>query len=88
MDSLDRFREWLDDNTNYTKATKSNIISRLKRANKIRPIINKSVYLFDLSQESAFQTMTVSVKSQVRRAVKIYFTFIEYEKEGGLGVKK
>ena len=88
MDSFDRFREWLDDNTEYTKATKSNIVSRLKRANNICPIINEPVYLFNLSQESEFQTLTVSVKSQVRRAVKMYFKFMEGEQQGGHDVEK
>ncbi len=88
MDSFDRFREWLDDNTEYTKATKSDIVSRLKRANNICSIINEPVYLFNLSQESEFQTLTVSVKSQVRRAVKIYFKFMEIEQQGGHNVEK
>jgi len=88
MDSFDRFREWLDDNTEYTKATKSNIVSRLKRANNICPIINEPVYLFNLSQESEFQILTVSVKSQVRRAVKMYFKFMESEQQGGHDVEK
>lgn len=88
MDSFDRFREWLDDNTDYTKATKSNIVSRFKRANNICPIINEPVYLFNLSQESEFQNLTVSVKSQVRRAIKIYLKFIESEQQGGQNVEE
>lgn len=88
MDSFDRFRDWLDDNTYYTKETKSNIVSRIKRANNIYPIINELVYLFKLSQETEFQNMTVSVKSQVRRAVKIYLEFIESEQQGDQDVEK
>lgn len=88
MDSFDRFREWLNDNTDYTKETKSNIVSRLKRANNICSIINEPVYLFKLSQETEFQNLTVSVKSQVKRAVKIYFKYIESEQQGDYNVEK
>lgn len=73
------FKQWLDENTSYTKETKSNLLSRLKRANKILTIINDPVYLFLLSQESEFCTLSVNVKSQLRRSVKIYFQFLESE---------
>ena len=73
------FKIWLDDNTTYTKATKSNVISRLKRANIILPVESENVYLFNLSQENEFQCLTVSVKSQIRRAVKLYFQYIDWK---------
>lgn len=76
---MDNFRKWLESNTNYTKATRSNIVSRLKRANAILPVTNEKVYLFNLSQENEFQVLTVSVKSQVRRAVKLYFQYLDWK---------
>ncbi len=77
--NISEFKIWLDDNTTYTKATKSNVVSRLKRANAILSFEAESVYLFNLSQEKEFQCLTVSVKSQVRRAVKLYFQYIDWK---------
>ncbi|MEE1304388.1 MAG: hypothetical protein U0K68_04485 [Agathobacter sp.] len=76
---VNEFKDWLNTNTAYTKETKSNILSRLKRADKILPIRNEKVYLFNLSQEKRFQALTVSVKSQVRRAVKLYFQYLDWK---------
>lgn len=77
--NISEFKIWLDDNTTYTSATKSNVVSRLKRANMILPVETENVYLFNLSQEKEFQSLTVSVKSQVRRAVKLYFQYIDWK---------
>lgn len=77
--NISEFKIWLDDNTTYTSATKSNVVSRLKRANTILPVETENVYLFNLSQEKDFQGLTVSVKSQVRRAVKLYFQYIDWK---------
>lgn len=79
MNSFDHFKVWLDDNYAYTKATKSDIVSRLRRADKILPIISDPVYLFKLSQCNQFSNLSVNVKSQIRRAVKIYLEFTENE---------
>ena len=79
MSNIDRFKTWLDTNSTYTKATKSNIISRLRRADKMVPITENPVYLFNLSQCSDFNALSVNVKSQIRRAVKIYHYYLENE---------
>ena len=79
MDTFNAFNNWLDIYTTYKKPTKSNIVSRLRRANNIIPIIDDPVYLYNLSQAPDFQKLTVSVKSQIRRAVKIYYEFKECE---------
>lgn len=80
MENIVEFRKWLEEKTEYTKATKSNIVSRLKRADGIIPIVIDEVYLFNLSNQLEFQKMSVSVKSQVRRSVKLY---LEFMKESG-----
>ena len=53
--NVSEFKIWLDDNSTYTSATKSNVVSRLKRANTILPVETEKVYLFNLSQEKKFQ---------------------------------
>ncbi|MBP3631129.1 MAG: hypothetical protein J6J23_06575 [Clostridia bacterium] len=52
MVNYNDFRLWLDTTTEYTKATKSNIISRLRRADKMLPLINEPDYILMLSQNS------------------------------------
>lgn len=80
MENIVEFRKWLDEKTKYTKATKSNIVSRLKRADGIIPIVVEDVYIFNLSNQTEFQNMSVSVKSQIRRAIRLY---LEFMKESG-----
>ena len=77
MKNTVEFKKWLDEKTNYTKATKSNIVSRLKRADGIIPIVVEDVYLFNLSNQPEFQNMSVSVKSQIRRAIRLYLEFMK-----------
>ena len=79
MHDLTGFEHWLDANFTYTKATKSNIVSRLRRADKMLAVVNEPVYLFNLSQCSEFTELSVTVKSQVRRAVKLYRQYLENE---------
>lgn len=80
MENIVEFRKWLEEKTKYTRATKSNIVSRLKRADGIIPIVVDDVYLYKLSIQPEFQNMSVSVKSQIRRAVRLY---LEFMKESG-----
>lgn len=79
MHDLGGFKDWLETNSEYTKATKSNIVSRLRRADKMIPVVNEPIYFFNLSQCSEFAALSVNVKSQIRRAVKIYYQYLENE---------
>lgn len=79
MSKFENFQKWLDANSAYTKETKSNIVSRLRRADKLIPVINDPVYLFNLSQCAEFTELSVSVKSQMRRAVRMYHNYLENE---------
>lgn len=76
---IDEFKLWLDATTSYTKETKSNLVSRLKRANNILPFYKEPVYLFMLSQQEEFKELSVTVRSQLRRAVKVYTLYLESE---------
>lgn len=75
---LDGFKTWLTANKKYSKETISNIVSRMKRANNILPWFNDMVYLFRIEQETTYQNLTCSVRSQIKKAVKLYFEFQEY----------
>lgn len=70
---------WLTANKDYSKETISNTVSRIKRADNILPWFNDIVYQFRLEQESAYQALSVSVRSQIKKAVKLYFDYIKQE---------
>lgn len=79
MHDLDGFDRWLDENFNFTKETKGDIVSRLRRANRMLPVVDAPVYLFQLSQCEEFAALHTSVKSQIRRAVKLYGQYLKSE---------
>lgn len=79
------FKEWLAANTNYSEAVISDIVSRMKRADNILTWEPTTVYLFKLEQSDSFKKLGVSVKSQLRRAVKYY---VEFVKDKNIGVKQ
>ncbi len=70
------FKKWLKETQTYTDVSIKDIISRLRRANNILGFQNEDVYLFRLEQCDEFQTLSVSVKSQIRKSVKLYFQFL------------
>ena len=70
------FKKWLIEKHTYTDASVKDIVSRLRRANNILEFRNEDIYLFRLSQCDEFQSASVSVKSQIRRSVKLYFKYL------------
>lgn len=78
MIELNGFRSWLANSSQYSKATISNTLSRLKRANKILPWYFDDIYLFHLERTYAYQQLSTSVRSQIKRAVKLYFEFFKF----------
>ena len=75
MIQANAFRQWLKNNTNYTDAVIGNIVSRMKRADGILEWSNMETYLFYLEKETEFKNLTVSVRSQLRKAVKLYSVY-------------
>ena len=74
--NCDKFRKWLQEKNTYTDASIKDIISRLRRANNILMFQNEDIYLFRLEQCEEFQKASVSVKSQMRRAIRLYFQYL------------
>lgn len=74
--SFEQFKAWLENNKQYSTRTVSDIISRLKRANTILPIPEhiEPIYLFNLDNNRSFNSLSVNVKSQIRKAVNLYIT--------------
>lgn len=77
MVDIQGFKEWLKVSKTYSPASISDLGSRLKRADSIRAWVDDETYLFYLEKEESFKCLSVSVKSQLRRAVKLYFEYIK-----------
>lgn len=79
MINISGFKGWLETKTQYSKETVRNILSRVKRADQILPWFNEEAYVYYLEQTVAFQNLSCSVKSQIKKAVKYYFDYISFE---------
>lgn len=75
--NCEKFRKWLQEKNKYTNESIKDIISRLRRANNILVFRNEDIYLFRLEQCEEFKNASVSVKSQMRRAIRLYFQYLE-----------
>lgn len=75
MNDYSNFKLWLNDNKNYSTKVISNIVSRFKRANKMMAWHNDPIYLYQLGQLSEYKKLSTSVRSQIKKAVKLYFEF-------------
>ena len=73
------FCQWLQENTKYQPRVQSDIISRVKRASNFITLPEKAdmYYIFQLQQNEAYQALSTSVRSQIKKAVMIYFTFLD-----------
>lgn len=56
----------------YTPAVVRDICSRAKRADKIQEFYSDDLYLYYLEKENKFQILSTSIKSQLRKAVRLY----------------
>lgn len=72
MIDIEGFKSWLKSNCSFSSAVISDMASRIKRADKIKEWYYDDLYLFYLEKEEGFKTLSVSVKSQIRKAVKLY----------------
>ncbi|HCR2979374.1 DNA cytosine methyltransferase [Serratia marcescens] len=72
---LEIFRGWLKECRGYTSRTASNVLSRLKRVSHIvnirRKIKDASLLINSLNKSIEFNELTISVKSQIRKAIKL-----------------
>lgn len=73
------FAEWLRTEKNYTDRSISDVFSRLNRAAAILPghEIDR-YYIVDLEAEPAYQSLTVSVKSQIRKAINLKLAYMNW----------
>lgn len=74
----DRFMNWLISVHNFSKRAASDTVSRVNRADKIYAIssVPDSLYLFNLQQSEEFNDLSVSVRSQIKRATILYTDYL------------
>ena len=80
MKSDPAFREWLTTKHEYTPRSASNVISRLTRVSRILHTNRSSCDPLDiihvLERHQEFNALSTSVKSQIRRAVRLHAEFL------------
>lgn len=76
MISEKEFKQWLCENTTYTERVVRDMVSRVKRADSMLEFFADDLYFYQLSQMEEYKKMSVSVRSQVKRAVKLYHQFV------------
>ena len=72
------FREWLQNTKSLTKNSAEDVVSRIKRAKNIMEIdipIDIETLLFHFIGKTTFKALTPTVKSQLKRAIKLYKEF-------------
>ena len=76
MNDLSNFKLWLTENRNYSNKVISNTASRFKRADGMLAWFNDAMYQYQLEQVSEYQALSTTVRSQIKKAVKLYYEFI------------
>jgi DNA (cytosine-5)-methyltransferase 1 len=72
------FREWLQNTKSLTKNSAEDVVSRIKRAKNIMELdipIDIGTLLFHFTGKPVFKALTSTVKSQLKRAIKLYKEF-------------
>lgn len=77
MIDTDEFKNWLKLKKEYTPKVCNDIVCRLHRCDKIKLLKNNQYYLYELMECEEFKLLSVSVRSQCKKAVILYFEFLE-----------
>ena len=75
----DDFKTWLESNYDYSARTISDIVCRVSRCFDICPCENvpDDLYMYRLEKTEGFSSLSVNVKSQIRRALKIFMVYLQ-----------
>lgn len=79
MVDTEQFKKWLKENTTYSNAVISDMSSRIKRADSLLAWYDEEVYQFYLEQNEQYKQLSVSVRSQIKKSVKLYRQFVTSE---------
>ncbi|MDR2602787.1 MAG: hypothetical protein LBC53_10140 [Spirochaetaceae bacterium] len=72
------FCEWLQTTKALTKKSANDVVSRLKRAKNIIDVdvpVDIDALLFNFTRKTGFKALTTTVRSQLKRAIKLYREF-------------
>lgn len=74
----DSFVDWLVKSQNYSQRSASDTLSRVRRADKICRLDGApdDFYCYTLQQTNEYNALSVSVRSQIKRALTLYNNFI------------
>lgn len=73
--NTNNFKDWLINSKGLEIKSARDVVSRLNRANSICDLnFNKAVekIIFDLNENTNFNKLSLTVKSQLRRAIRLY----------------
>lgn len=77
MNERQNFSEWLRAQKGYSDRSISDVFSRLNRVSNLLPNHELNQYLIaDLEQLQEFNNLTVAVKSQIRKAIRLKLTYL------------
>lgn len=73
------FRDWLKNDKGLSERTCNDVVSRIKRADRISPIGRCGIdeYLTELGEEASFIELSSSVKSQMKRSLKLLIEYLD-----------
>lgn len=73
----DGFKAWLVEQRGYSERTARDAISRVRRADKMNPINGQPevLYLYELQKTQEYNRLSVSVRSQIKRAIALYYIY-------------
>lgn len=78
VDERQAFSEWLRNTKKYSDRSISDVFSRLNRAHAMLPNHDFNHYLIpDLERTREFDELEVSVKSQIRKAIRLKLTYLD-----------
>lgn len=75
MIEVNEFKAWLKENTNYSDAVVGDMTSRVKRADHILEWSGDETYFFYLSEQPEYKALSISVRSQLKKSVKLYMEY-------------
>ncbi|MEW9053066.1 MAG: hypothetical protein AB2392_18040 [Neobacillus sp.] len=80
---LDLFRQWLLDNKGLMKKSAGDVVSRVKRVNKLihlEPHTSYEGIVMILEKNEEFSKLSTFVKPQLKHSIRMYKEFIQESK--------
>ena len=75
---MEEFKAWLIDYAGFSGISAKDVVSRVRRASEMVNMdakMDTEDLLHKMSKNAGFKDLSVSVRSQIRRAVKLYKEF-------------